>query len=464
MLKKWIQSLCIIAVLLISMISISSAAVPTAKTDLYTGAKCGVDFSVSTPGILGNDLKPTGPLTVKAISQFSGPGNITVNPDGSFVYHPPQSIPAGTYVTFYYTATDGKTISNSALVKITVSCVCHGAAPDVSVCLGTAITADFLKSKGAGCVGCRDATPKFDLSKIPAQPIAGQCYPYNVSCPGCNMVTGHVCFQAPCEISFIDFPIPTDSCPGHDLPTAEQIIDLGAVSCGPCDGTPVISDIKWTSKPPAPDDWVGQYTITCKSSSGCEASETGTFTSKACLDACLNEDGTEKVCTASDQCHIAGTCDPSTGVCSNPIATNDTSCNDGNACTETDTCQAGVCTGTNPVACTAADQCHTSGTCDPATGTCSNPVATDETPCNDGNKCTETDTCQAGVCTGEDPVECSPSDQCHIAGTCDPATGTCNNPAAENGATCDDGNKCTADRYLSSGCLHRRESSSLYSI
>ena len=232
MCRKWIESICIVAVLLLSMISISSAAVPVAKNDLYSGAKCGVDFSVSAPGILGNDLKPTGPLTVSAISQFSGPGNITVNPDGSFKYYPPQSIPAGSYVTFYYTATDGRTVTSKALVKITVSCVCHGAAPDVSVCPGTVITPDFLKSKGAGCVGCRDATPKYDLSQIPAQPVAGQCYPYNVSCPGCNMVTGHVCFQSPCKISFVAFPTPTFDCLEHVLPTPEQIIELGNVSCG----------------------------------------------------------------------------------------------------------------------------------------------------------------------------------------------------------------------------------------
>ena len=68
--------------------------------------------------------------------------------------------------------------------------------------------------------------------------------------------------------------------------------------------------------------------------------------------------GTPVVCTASDQCHDAGTCNPATGVCSNPAKPNGTACNDGNACTQTDTCQAGVCTGSNPVVCTGPDQCH----------------------------------------------------------------------------------------------------------
>ncbi len=73
MCRKWIECSFILAALLISLISISSAAGPTANPDLYTGAKCGVDFSVPAPGILANDV-PTGKLTVSGITQFSGPG------------------------------------------------------------------------------------------------------------------------------------------------------------------------------------------------------------------------------------------------------------------------------------------------------------------------------------------------------------------------------------------------------
>jgi hypothetical protein len=134
------------------------------------------------------------------------------------------------------------------------------------------------------------------------------------------------------------------------------------------------------------------------------------------------------VCTAVDQCHVAGTCDPATGACSNPEKANETACDDGNACTRADTCQAGVCVGANPVVCTAQGQCHVAGTCDPATGTCSNPLKANGTPCDDGNACTRTDSCLAGVCVGADPVVCAPLDQCHVAGVCDPATGRCSNP------------------------------------
>ena len=148
-------------------------------------------------------------------------------------------------------------------------------------------------------------------------------------------------------------------------------------------------------------------------------------------------------CTAMDQCHSPGTCNPSTGACSNPTLANGTSCNDGNACTQTDTCQAGTCTGANPVSCTAMDQCHSPGTCNTSTGACSNPTLANGTSCNDGNACTQTDTCQAGVCTGAGAVTCNAIDSCHLAGTCNMATG-CSNPTAPDGTTCGTNQSCTA--------------------
>jgi hypothetical protein len=154
------------------------------------------------------------------------------------------------------------------------------------------------------------------------------------------------------------------------------------------------------------------------------------------------------VCKAQDQCHNAGTCDPSTG-CSNPAKENGAECDDGNVCTQTDTCQAGKCTGSNPVVCKAQDQCHNAGTCNSSTG-CSNPAKSNGTSCDDGSKCTTNDTCQSGACTGGAAVVCRAQDQCHNAGTCDPSTG-CSNPAKDNGATCDDGDKCTDNDTCQSG-------------
>src|SRR4029077_6245897 len=99
------------------------------------------------------------------------------------------------------------------------------------------------------------------------------------------------------------------------------------------------------------------------------------------------------------------------------------------------TCQSGTCAAGGRVTCDPLDQCHVGGTCDPTTGLCSNPPAANGTACNDNNACTRNDVCQAGGCAGA-AIVCSPSDECHLAGACDAATGICSNPQAANGAAC----------------------------
>ncbi len=161
-----------------------------------------------------------------------------------------------------------------------------------------------------------------------------------------------------------------------------------------------------------------------------------------------------RACSAVDQCHVAGVCDPFTGTCSNPAKPDGTTCNDGNACTLTDTCRAGACTGSSPVTCYALDQCHDAGTCDPASGSCSNPAKPDGFACDDGDACTRTDTCQAGACAGTNPVACYALDQCHDVGLCDTFTGLCSNPMMPNGTTCNDRNACTqTDTCRAGGCV-----------
>lgn len=52
-----------------------------------------------------------------------------------------------------------------------------------------------------------------------------------------------------------------------------------------------------------------------------------------------------------------------------------TACDDNNACTTGESCHSGLCNGGTPKTCTAIDACHVAGTCDPTTGVCSNPKA-----------------------------------------------------------------------------------------
>ncbi len=142
------------------------------------------------------------------------------------------------------------------------------------------------------------------------------------------------------------------------------------------------------------------------------------------------------VCAASDQCHVAGSCTPASG-CSNPTKPNGTACNDGNACTRSDTCQSGTCTGANPIVCTAQDQCHVAGTCSPSTGVCSNPPKANGTACNDGNACTQSDACQGGACVGSpvmDGTPCNDGNSCTGPDLC--MAGTCRGTACLLGTPC----------------------------
>ncbi|WP_437973308.1 VCBS repeat-containing protein [Sorangium sp. So ce295] len=118
-------------------------------------------------------------------------------------------------------------------------------------------------------------------------------------------------------------------------------------------------------------------------------------------------------------------------------------CCDGTQCIN-GTCQ-DLCAG---VTCAASDPCHAAGTCDPQTGLCSNPVAPDGTGCDDGDACTQTDTCQAGTCTSGNPVTCSASDECHVAGSCEASSGVCSNPSAPDGIYCSTGICKTGACYM----------------
>ena len=163
------------------------------------------------------------------------------------------------------------------------------------------------------------------------------------------------------------------------------------------------------------------------------------------------DEGGDTLCSDTNTC-TNDVCGGAAG-CQFSVVTDGTPCSDGNACTQTDSCQTGVCNGTNPVVCNAPDTCHDAGTCNTTSGACENPPPKpDNTPCNDADLCTQTDTCQIGVCTGSNPVICSPSDDCHDPGTCAPPTGICSaGPPKANGSPCSDGNACTVGDTCQTG-------------
>ncbi|WP_246356654.1 FG-GAP-like repeat-containing protein [Pyxidicoccus fallax] len=102
-------------------------------------------------------------------------------------------------------------------------------------------------------------------------------------------------------------------------------------------------------------------------------------------------------------------------------------CDDGNqlsgdGCNSVCTVEPGyACTG-QPSICTDIDEC--------ANGTAN---------CQPNEICVNTPgsyTCEPDLCAG---VVCAPLDECHVAGTCDSATGLCSNPTAPDGTLCGGG-------------------------
>ena len=126
----------------------------------------------------------------------------------------------------------------------------------------------------------------------------------------------------------------------------------------------------------------------------------------------------------------SGWCSPFTGKCVYPPAADGTECFDGNLCTVDDACAAGKCVGKSKVCTSTGNSCIGAvGVCDNATGNCQF-EALYGTSCDDGNACTEEDGCDAdGTCKGTPKVCSKPPDGCfEPLGTCDPGTGDCTYP------------------------------------
>jgi len=129
-------------------------------------------------------------------------------------------------------------------------------------------------------------------------------------------------------------------------------------------------------------------------------------------------------------------------------------CDDQNPCTN-DRCNptTGACEHL-PVNCDDGNEC-TKDFCDPASGLCRHDPQIGA-PCNDGDACTQDDTCVQSplgpvICQGS-PVSCDDQNPCTFD-RCDPANGQCVHILN----TCDDGNACTADACnpQTGACEHR---------
>lgn len=132
---------------------------------------------------------------------------------------------------------------------------------------------------------------------------------------------------------------------------------------------------------------------------------------------------------------------------------NTRACTDGLSCTAGEVCSGAVCGGGAALTCT------TPPTCFLPTGTCTEPDAgctytpNPGTSCTDGLRCTRVDVCLGdGGCAGL-PVTCTQStDVCRApVGSCVEADGGCSFANLPNGSPCDDGNVCTRSDSCQSG-------------
>ena len=147
-------------------------------------------------------------------------------------------------------------------------------------------------------------------------------------------------------------------------------------------------------------------------------------------------------CTENAQCQeklgALGDCREAycdAGICRVHAIIDGTACEDGTACTEGDTCKAGKCEGAL-VKCDDGNAC-TKDSCDTAVGCTSTPD--DTALCSDKDPCTKNDACKAGTCAGV-KADCDDKNAC-TDDLCDVATGECAHTAL--GGACDDGDDCT---------------------
>lgn len=139
--------------------------------------------------------------------------------------------------------------------------------------------------------------------------------------------------------------------------------------------------------------WNGPNCLTCPLT--CLA---GSLNNSTCKCDC------DKGCNSTNDCLVSpGICNTSTGQCTWTNKPLGAACDDKDLCTGISLCNGNATCVTVEASrkiCTLLSQCHDVGTCNPATGLCSNPVEVGAS-CTDGNWCTSNDICYGNAsCRG----------------------------------------------------------------
>ncbi|RYZ02787.1 MAG: hypothetical protein EOO73_30460 [Myxococcales bacterium] len=327
--------------------------------------------------------------------------------------------------------------------------------------------------KGACCTGCFDGgvcQPGTDV-KLCGAGGADKCE----NCDDGNPCTDDICGPKGCEHPPVEAgkscDTDTNLCNGTAKCDGAVCKTTPAVVCN--DGNPCTND--------ACTPGTGQCVYT-NNTANCSDGNVCTLVDKCSGGACVGTG--EPNCNDNEAC-TTDTCDKTLG-CQHKAVAENTLCDDGNACSTGDKCVAGKCSfvagkdcnDNNPCttdACAANvcgpiaeangtpcvfDRCHinsecqagkctegslvncddgnpcTTDSCDAATG-CKH-VNADGVACSDGDLCTVEDKCAGGKCAGKE-MTCTPIDDCHLGGTCNTKTGTCDDPRAPDDTECEGG-------------------------
>lgn len=150
---------------------------------------------------------------------------------------------------------------------------------------------------------------------------------------------------------------------------------------------------------------------------------------------------------------MVSACDEMTGMCVLVPVQDGASCDDGVFCTEGETCKGGVCGGGSMTTCGLADDACNAVTCDEAGKTCALSPVADGSACLLDEPCVVNTACKAGVCKGT-PRDCffAPvPDMCHVS-VCNPQTDACEPVPGNDGLTCpDDGDLCMLNKVCQAG-------------
>ncbi len=342
----------------------------------------------------------------------------------------------------------------------------------------TLCTDEILCPEGSYCL---DVDTTEDDSDTYCVQMAGPC-----PCSQFAVATG---LGTPCEVSN-DFGICTGyrTCTEDGLTNCDAVVPNeefcngsddncnGEIDEGTCDdGNPCTLD---ECQPNQGCIFEPQEGMECDDGDPCTVAE-------ICLDGLCQGSpvkcNDDNPCT-DDLCDIDGGC---------IFEANQADCDDGNSCTVGDICKQESCAGT-PVACdceTDSDcqvledgdscngtlycddeqlpfQCKTlpgsivecpapegknklclTAHCDPLDGSCSLVAANVGSPCDDGNKCTYSESCSEGSCVGGKPLNCNDGDLC-TDDSCEPGIGC---TTSHNNAPCEDGDSCTVNDFCSDG-------------